>query len=108
MTIVNERVEHIMFGFGVITQVESNKVWVQFQDDIERKAFLYPEAFEKFLKAVNVTVQNSLVEELRKKQDQIEEERKVKERLDAELEERKPKLAPVKRKPGPKSTKKIS
>jgi hypothetical protein len=106
MAIVNERVEHTIFGFGVITKVENNKIWVQFQEDIGSKVFLYPEAFEKFLKAVDATVESNILEEFHRKQAQIEEQRKEKERAAAKLEEEKPKPEPVKRKAAPRSTKK--
>ncbi len=66
MNIVNEKVEHILFGFGVITKVKEDKVWVQFQEEIGIKAFLYPEAFEKFLKAVNPELRRNAFEESRK------------------------------------------
>lgn len=105
MTILNESVEHIIFGFGVITEIKNNKILVQFQEDIGTKAFLYPEAFEKFLKAVDVTVESNILEEWNRKQEQIEEERKEKERAATKLEEERPKPEPVKRKVGSRSTK---
>lgn len=108
MIIVNERVEHIKFGFGVITEVKDHRIWVQFQDMIGTKAFLYPEAFEKFMKAVNPEVENNILEEWHNKQEQIELEleRKEIERENAELEEKKSKLQLTKKKSSSKSTKK--
>ncbi|MBU3142387.1 hypothetical protein [Clostridium sp. CF012] len=108
MNIVNERVEHIIFGFGVITEIENNKIWVQFQDNIGRKVFLYPEAFEKFLKAVNSAVESNALEECHRKQEQIEEERKEKERVVAEEKEEKVKLGSAQKKLAAKLTKKKS
>jgi hypothetical protein len=98
MNLVNEKVEHINFGLGVITEEKDHKIWVQFQEKIGEKIFLYPEAFEKFLKAVNPTVENNVLEELHRKQEQIELERKEKEREAAELREEMEKLAPTKKK----------
>lgn len=108
MIIVNERVEHIKFGPGVVTEVKENRIWVQFQDMIGTKVFLYPEAFEKFLKAVNKTVENNVLEEWHRKQEQIELEleRKEKDREAAKLEKKKAKLELVKKKSPAKSTKK--
>lgn len=113
MTIVNERVEHIMFGFGVIMEAKDHRIWVQFQDEIGTKAFLYPEVFERFLKVLNPTVENNVLEELHRKQERMELERKEKEReekelLEKELEEQKAKLQLVKKKPTAKSAKKKS
>lgn len=94
MTIVHEGVDHIKFGLGVITEVNDDKIVVQFKDEIGIKIFPYPEAFEKFLKAVNPIVENNAMEECRRKQEQIELEleRIEKEREAAELEEKKAKL----------------
>ena len=110
MNIVNESVKHIKFGFGVITEEKDHKICVQFQYNIGTKIFQYPEAFEKFLKAVNQIVEDNVLEELRIKQEQIETElqRKEKERADTALEEKKVKLELVKKKPSVKSTKKKS
>jgi hypothetical protein len=90
MNIANERVEHIRFGVGIITESEGDRIVVKFQDDVGEKAFQYPEAFEKFLKAENPTVQNDALEELHRKQEQleIEMEQKRKEFEDAELEKK--------------------
>lgn len=98
MNLVNEKVEHINFGLGVITEEKDHKIWVQFQEKIGKKIFLYPEAFEKFLKAGNPTVENNVLEELHRKQEQIELERKEKEREAVELREKMEKLAPTKKK----------
>jgi hypothetical protein len=42
MTLVNEKVEHVNFGLGVITDENDHKIWVQFQEDIGKKIFQYP------------------------------------------------------------------
>lgn len=106
MNLVNERVEHIMFGFGVITELKDHKIWVQFQDEIGTKVFLYPDAFEKYLKAENSTVENNVLEEWRRKQEQLELECKEKERIAAEIEDERVKLLPEKKKSRAKSMKK--
>ncbi len=108
MTILNEIVEHIMFGLGVITEVKGSRILVKFQDEIGIKMFLYPEAFERFLKAVNPKIENYALEELRIKQEQIELERKEKEREAVELEEQMAKISIVKKKTVARSTKKES
>jgi len=100
MDLVNERVEHIKFGIGIITEANNHKIAVQFQDETGTKLFLYPEAFERFLKSVNPAVQDNVMKECRRKQKQIELERKriEKEREAAELEEKKAKLELAKKK----------
>lgn len=108
MNIVNERVEHIEFGTGVVTEQKDLKIWVEFQNSIGTKMFLYPEAFGKFLKAVNPEVENVVLEELHRKQEQIELEiaKKEKERQAARLEEQRVELELKKKKSTTKSAKK--
>jgi uncharacterized membrane protein len=48
MNIVNERVEHIMFGLGVITEVYDNKIVVQFQERLEQKYFYIQKHLKNF------------------------------------------------------------
>lgn len=91
--LLNEKVDHIMFGRGITTEIKDQKIYIQFQNSIGTKAFLYPEAFGKFLKAVNPTVENYILKEVSKKQDQIELERKEKEQKSAKIEEELEKLA---------------
>ncbi|MDW8799968.1 hypothetical protein P8V03_02230 [Clostridium sp. A1-XYC3] len=99
MTMLNEVVEHIVFGSGVVTEAEDHMIWVKFQDEIGTKIFLYPEAFEKFLKAENPAVENYTLQKLRIKQDQIEQERREKEREAAELQEQMRKISIAKKEP---------
>ncbi|ADL52914.1 hypothetical protein [Clostridium cellulovorans] len=89
MDLINERVEHINFGAGVINEIDGSKVWVDFKQEVGIKAFIYPDAFGKFLKAVNTTIQNNIMEELNIKQAEIERKRKEKELEAAELEKKK-------------------
>lgn len=93
MDLVNERVEHIKFGIGVIIEADDHKIAVQFQDMIGAKSFPYPETFERFLKALNPAVQDNAMDECRRKQQQIELERQrmEKEREATKLEEKKEK-----------------
>lgn len=107
MIIINEKVQHISFGIGVITDAKDNKIWVQFEEKFGIKIFQYPEAFEKFLKAVNSITEDNVLEELHVRQEQLEMERKEeKERKAAELEENKSKLEAQKKKSPAKSRKK--
>jgi hypothetical protein len=100
MNLINKKVEHITFGSGVITEVNDNKIWVQFEDNIGTKIFLYPDAFDRFLKAVNTKVEDNIMMDLHKKQEQmeLEQERIREEREAAELEEKKAKLELAKKK----------
>lgn len=107
MNILNEKVQHISFGAGIITEVKDQKIWVEFQKEIGTKVFLYPDIFEKFLKAENQTLMSSILEELLvRKHEKIELERIEKEREAAELVEKEEKLRVSKKKSTLKPTKK--
>jgi len=101
MIILNEIVEHIMFGLGIITEVKGPRMLVKFQDEIGTKMFLYPEAFERLLKAVNLKVENYALGQLRMKQEQIELGREA-----AELEEKMAKVSIINKKTIARSTRK--
>jgi hypothetical protein len=106
MNILNENVEHSVFSEGIITEVDGNKIWIQFPDEVGTKTFLYPEGFEKYLKATNEAVMENVLEELRVKKEIIEFQREVKERKEAEIKERMVKAEPVKKKAVRKTVKK--
>jgi hypothetical protein len=82
---VNEKVDHINFGLGVIKEVKENKIWVQFEEEIRTRIFLYPDGFEKFLKAVNPKAENDVLQELHIRQEQFAMLQRQKEREAAEL-----------------------
>lgn len=97
MILVNEKVEHISYGFGVVTEEEENRISVEFEEGTGSKDFIYPDAFEKFLKAVNPEVENSVIEELHVKHQELEFERLERKREAEELEEKRLRQATTKK-----------
>lgn len=85
MDLIKEKVNHISFGQGIILEVKEDKVYVSFQDQENTKAFKYPEAFEKYLKAQNPVIEENILEELRSKRARLEEERLAEEERKAKL-----------------------
>lgn len=74
MNIVNERIRHILFGEGKVIGQEEGRVSIQFYEQYGEKQFLYPDAFEKYLKLYNSDIEMSVLEELHDKQARIEAE----------------------------------
>ncbi len=105
MIILNEIVKHDMFGLGIITEVQNHRITVMFEDEIARKIFLYPEAFEEYLIAANPEIESYILEELHIKKEQIQLEHKEKERKATELKGRIEKTLTVKKKGTAKSRK---
>jgi len=102
MNLVNERVEHSLFGTGKIINQETDRLSVQFSEAYGTKCFLYPDAFEKYLKICNSELGMAISEELRLKNIQIEAEKARKqqryEEEEARREMEKAELAALKRK----------
>lgn len=110
MNLINTTVEHILYGSGFITDVSEHVIWVRFQKPYGVKAFLFPEAFEKYLKAMDSEAEQGISEALRIKKEQAESEkqRKYKEH-EEEIEAAKQeiKLQRVRKKPAVRPKRKI-
>lgn len=115
MELISEKVEHTKFGLGTIVDLEQNKVSVEFSNQFGKKSFIFPDAFEQFLKLNNPIAEEDVMEQVRLKKEQVElekgrkilaimeeEEERKKEKL--ELAKQKKKLAkkPVTKKPATK------
>lgn len=64
MNLIGLKVKHNAFGTGVITKKEGNYITVEFVSRTTK--FIYPDAFEKFIKAENVNVRKEFKFRLRK------------------------------------------
>jgi hypothetical protein len=74
MNIVNEKIRHILFGEGKVISQEEGRISIQFHEQYGEKQFIYPDAFEKYLKLYDSDLEMSVLEKLHDKQAQIEEE----------------------------------
>ena len=62
MELIGLKVKHTVFGAGVITEMEGNYITVEFAAKTTK--FVYPDAFEKFIKADEPSVQQAITEEI--------------------------------------------
>ncbi len=60
--LLNLVVKHKVYGTGVITDVAGNHITVQF--DSKAAKFLYPDSFEKFIMAVDPSIQTAILREI--------------------------------------------
>lgn len=75
------KVKHIAFGLGTITAFDGKCILIEFAAG--EKRFVYPDAFEKFIKAEDPDVQSKIIKEIqdakiaeeKKKQEEIERRR---------------------------------
>lgn len=101
--LLNKYVEHIKYGRGMIIKEDTGKITVEFHKEKGNKKFLYPEAFEHFLKFEDSILQEESLlllqsktkliaeekERLRLEQKRLEEEQ----RLEARKQKKKQKPA---------------
>lgn len=106
-----KQVEHIRFGAGTILEQNDGIIKVRFFDSNEEKRFVYPDAFEKFLKMKDPSDTAIISKDLETRIAQVKaeiedkqrqnEERKAKEALKASLNQ-KVKVKPLKKTVRPK------
>ncbi|MDF1493431.1 hypothetical protein [Caproiciproducens sp. CPB-2] len=78
MVLWNEKVSHRVFGQGVVVDQNDEKLTIQFSDRYGIKQFIYPDAFQRYLKLLNDDLESSVLKELDDKKKQIEAERLMK------------------------------
>jgi len=62
MELIGLKVKHTVFGAGVITEMEGNYITVEFAAKTTK--FVYPDAFEKYIKAEDPAVQQTIVDSI--------------------------------------------
>ena len=82
MKLVSEQVYHAKYGVGIVINQTDDVVEVKFGNGFGNKKFVYPVAFESFLKVSNPISQETMNDELRQIQENIEIQRGL--RRDAE------------------------
>jgi hypothetical protein len=93
-SLINEHVEHIKFGEGLIICEEHGKITVEFPSQTGKKLFQYPDAFERYLKFDDSSLQaeSLLILQDKKNQEEEENERRRLEYERKELERKKEEL----------------
>ena len=83
MNLIGKKINHTIFGTGIITEQIDKYINVKFKDKTKR--FVYPDVFDKFAKLENKEIQDSIAKEI--------EERKVTAEQYRQEEETKRKIA---------------
>lgn len=107
MNLANEQIRHILYGDGKVICQEGDYLSIQFSEKYGIKKFLYPDAFQKYLKMHNHDIEMYVLEELYDKQARIEAEELRKQQEYEETDKKllgKPKSA-VSRKKSPTKSK---
>lgn len=94
--LINSTVYHKKYGRGIITDISSTHIKINFSDEL--KTFNYPYAFENFLTLENKEIQNTIIKQIKdKKQIDIEEKLKYSDNIAKELKKRNGRKLPVKK-----------
>lgn len=81
MKLINKKIKHNVFGDGKVVSQEAQRVTVQFSEQYGTKQFVYPDAFEKYLKLDDADLEIVVMKEIHSKQVQIKEETERKQQL---------------------------
>lgn len=74
MNLVKEQIKHTLFGDGKVISQEADILSIQFSEQYGIKKFVYPDAFEKYLKLYNQEIEISVLKNLHDKKARIEAE----------------------------------
>lgn len=70
---IGVKVKHSIFGLGEITAFENNYVTVEFASKTSK--FIYPDAFEKYIKVEDEDLQKSILEKIKEEKELAEKKR---------------------------------
>lgn len=77
-SLINENVEHITFGKGLIIEEETGKITVEFHNQVGNKRFQFPDAFEQYLRFEESSLQEESLFMIESRRQKLEEEREIK------------------------------
>lgn len=75
MKIINKEIKHVQFGKGRVISQEAQRISIEFSEPYGIRQFIYPDAFEKYLKFNDAKLEMAVMEELHCKQTQIQDEK---------------------------------
>ncbi|MEO3946387.1 hypothetical protein [Gorillibacterium sp. CAU 1737] len=90
MKLINQKVEHPAFGNGQIITVEDARMVIEFAAPVGQKAFVYPDAFEHYLRLDDPLASEYANTLLRRKHEEKEVEKLRQQELRREEEQKPP------------------
>ena len=63
LNIVNKQIKHTVFGEGKVISQSESKLSIEFSEKYGTKGFVYPDAFEKYLKLADDKAQASVMDD---------------------------------------------
>ena len=77
MNLLGKKVQHKKLGTGVIIEISGNIISVAFSEKVSK--FQYPKAFESFIQAIDIDVQEFIASDLKKLKEEEEEQKRIEE-----------------------------
>lgn len=87
MELTGKKLKHGVFGVGIVVEHTGNYITVEFPNKTSK--FIYPDAFEKFIKAEDADVQAAIIKEINDAKAEAEQKRLTEEAARKAAEERK-------------------
>ncbi len=75
MDLIGITVKHNTWGLGTVIEFDGEHLSVEFPIGVKR--FVYPDAFERFLKAEREDIQAAIIEEIKKSTEEAEQKRQI-------------------------------
>lgn len=91
MDLIGLKVKHTVFGAGVVTEKGGNYITVEFAAKTTK--FVYPDAFEKFIKAEDTSTQHAIADEINDAKAAAEQKRQAEDAARKEEEQRRAAVA---------------
>lgn len=85
--VIKSKVRHTRFGEGTITKAMDNYLTIRFST--KESKFLFPDSFEKFIKAEDPTLQEEVLDLIKKKKDELDRHQQEEEERKFEKEQNK-------------------
>lgn len=70
MNVIGIKVKHILLGIGTVVEQDDTHISVEFKN--KKSSFLFPDAFEKHIKAEDPDVQNEIIQSIHEKKAEAE------------------------------------
>ena len=77
MNLLGKKVQHKKLGTGEIVEINDNIISVAFSEKVSK--FQYPKAFELFIQAIDIDVQEFIASDLKKLKEEEEEQKRIEE-----------------------------
>ncbi|MNI32363.1 hypothetical protein D3C73_862730 [compost metagenome] len=81
LSLIDQQVEHVTYGTGTVLTHSGDRITARFAGQTREKSFVYPEAFEHYLRSLDPDIQEQIMTDLQVKAEQAEADKLRQEQL---------------------------